>query len=303
MSQYTKIIDRIGRRFPVIVGPTSSGKTLFSIQLAKEMKGEIISIDSRQIYRGFCIGTAQPYEDEMENISHHLINVLDPEIVITVGNYVKWVNESISNIISRQKNPILIGGSMLYINAILYGIIKDIDTNSDVRKMIQKRIKKVGCIELIEEIRKIDPVYAELLHPNDEKRLSRAMEIIILTEKSPTEIFYQQQESAKHLRKKYYIIGLERERQNLYKQIDDKVDDMMSNGWVEEIKNLLKMGISPDCHAMQSLGYKELIQVINNEISMESALKVIKTRTRRFAKKQITWMKKMDIDEYIYSSG
>ncbi len=285
-----------GSKIPVIVGPTGVGKTSFSIQFAEQIAAEIISIDSRQIYRGFKIGTAQPTAAETKRIPHHLVNMYPADKIITAGDYVELVNEAILNIRAKKKMPLLCGGTLLYVQAICHGIIEDGVEIPAIRKKIDDRMQNEGAEKLYQELVTIDPDYANLIHSNDIKRIARAHEIYRLSGKAPTDVFRDQQLKDRDIRSKYFIIGLKRNRQDLYRIIDQRVETMISEGWLEEVRQLLTIGIDIRQHAMQSVGYRQLAEVIEGDLNLEEAVDIIKQKTRQFAKRQLTWLRKMDLD-------
>jgi tRNA dimethylallyltransferase len=291
-----QIIEQMGNRIPIIVGPTGIGKTSFAIELAKKIDAEIISVDSRQIYKGFRIGTAQPSDEERSTITHHLIDMISPNQVMSAGDYVDITNKTISQIQSKGKNIILVGGSLMYVKSISEGIVDTVDTDDNIREEIEKRIQSEGVEVLMNEMKNIDPEYSKILHKNDIKRLVRAFEIYKQTGMSPTELFRKQKNRDQQIRNKYFIIELKMDREKLYNRIDKRVELMIIEGWLDEIKLLLNAGVSKSCHAMQSVGYKQLINVIDNEDEIEDTVESIKQKTRQFAKKQLTWLNKMNID-------
>ena len=296
MVNFSQIISKIGNKIPIIIGPTAVGKTSFSIKLAKEMNAEIISVDSRQIYKDFIIGTAQPSSDEQEQVKHHLINCIDVDKVISAGKYIKLLQNSIELISKKGKTPIIVGGTMLYVNSLCYGIIDEADSNPEYRQKYFDQIQAGDKEFLINRLKMIDPDYAEKVSYNDHKKLVRALEIIDLTGKSPTEVFLEQSNKDKKNREKYFLIEINRDRENLRKTIHNRTIQMFNEGWVEEVQNLITNGISKDSHPMQSVGYKQIISFLNNEISREETIEQISTKTWQYAKKQLTWLKKMDID-------
>ena len=296
MVNFSQIISKIGNKIPIIIGPTAVGKTSFSIKLAKEINAEIISVDSRQIYKEFIIGTAQPSSDEQEQVKHHLINCIDVDKVISAGKYIKLLQNSIELISKKGKTPIIVGGTMLYVNSLCYGIIDEADSNPEYRQKYFDQIQAGDKEFLINRLKMIDPDYAEKVSYNDHKKLVRALEIIDLTGKSPTEVFLEQSNKDKKNREKYFLIEINRDRENLRKTIHNRTIQMFNEGWVEEVQNLITNGISKDSHPMQSVGYKQIISFLNNEISREETIEQISTKTWQYAKKQLTWLKKMDID-------
>ncbi len=296
MINFSDIINRVEDRIPVIVGPTASGKTSLSIILAEKLNGEVISVDSRQIYKNFRIGTAQPSSEEIGGVPHYLIDILDANKVITAGDYVELVEKYMKKVIVRHKRPILVGGSLLYIRSICEGIIEQVDSNLEVRKKIQNRINKEGVETLLYEMSEIDSEYSKIIHFKDTKRLIRAFEIYELTGKPPSVVFEEQRNSDSNRRKEYFIINIKCNRDKLYEQIELRVDKMIANGWLEEVKSILNSGVSIDNHAMQSVGYRQMSQVIDGKLTLEEARVIIKQKTRQFAKRQLTWLRKMHID-------
>ena len=296
MVNFSQIISKIGNKIPIIIGPTAVGKTSFSIKLAKEMNAEIISVDSRQIYKDFIIGTAQPSIDEQEQVKHHLINCIDADKVISAGKYIKLLQNSIEVISKKGKTPIIVGGTMLYVNSLCYGIIDEADSNPKYRQKYFDQIEAGDKDFLLNRLKLIDPNYAEKVSYNDHKKLVRALEIIDLTGKSPTEVFLEQSKKDKKNREKYFLIEINRNRENLRKTIHNRTIQMFNEGWVEEVQSLITNGISKDSHPMQSVGYKQIISFLNYEISREETIEQISTKTWQYAKKQLTWLKKMDID-------
>lgn len=290
------IISSIGEKIPVIVGPTAVGKTGYSIQMAMQLNGEVISIDSRQIYKGFEIGTAQPSLDDLRKVPHHLVGVLNPDKIISSGQYSNWVNQLIIEILDCGNRPILVGGSFLYVQSIVTGIIQDADSNPEIRRKLNDEINETGVEPLLSKLRQIDPDYAKIVHQNDTKRLIRALEIYEITGKSPKEVFKKQKKEDRKLHDRFFVIGLTCNRETLYSRIENRVDEMIRRGWHEEVQKLIAAGYNLNSHAMQSLGYKQLVDTEMGLICLEDAVIRIKQKTRQFAKKQINWMKKMTID-------
>ncbi len=295
-------------RIPLIAGPTAVGKTEFAIGLAEKLGGEIISVDSRQIYKGFRIGTAQPTEEEREKIRHHLIDELPADHVISSGKYAEEVHRLIRQLRDTGKYPVLAGGSFMYIQAVTEGIIRNADSDPKIRDHILDFIEKEGSEAAMTLLREIDPEYAALVHPNDTKRLVRALEIYRLTGKSPSEVFSAQKTEDEGIRKSFCLIFLTRSRQSIYRRIEERVGKMMETGWLREVEALLADGVDPACHPMQGVGYRQLTAVLSGELSQADAVRIIVEKTRQFAKKQMTWMKKMkpdvvtDMDNMLISS-
>jgi tRNA dimethylallyltransferase len=277
----------------VIVGPTASGKTKVSIELAKEIQGEIVSADSMQVYKYMDIGTAKPNKEEMAGIKHYLIDEVEPDEEFSVAKYQKLAYKYIGEILKKGKIPIVCGGTGLYINSLIYNI-EFADTICDwkLREELTEEAKKYGNEYIHNKLKAIDPKAAEKIHMNNVKRVIRAIEVYTYTNKP---ISLHQEESLKNPPKyNYIIIGLNKERKRLYEDIEKRVDIMMEEGLVEEVRNLMEMGYDKDTIAMQGLGYKEIMSYLKGEISKEDALYVLKRDTRRYAKRQITWFKKLE---------
>ncbi len=296
MVKISEVISKIGNKIPIITGPTGIGKTSFSIKLARKIKGEIISIDSRQIYKNFIIGTAQPSNYEQTQAKHYLINYLEHSKIISAGNYIQLVKEKIVKIKKSGKVPIIVGGSMLYVNSLCFGIINKADSNPTNRKKYFDYIKSGNKDFLFNKLKLIDPKYAKKVSYNDHKKLVRALEIFDLTGKSPTEVFHEQTKIDKNNRDKFFIIEIITDRKKLRKDIHKRTVKMIENGWIDEVKALISAGINKNSHPMQSLGYRHIISYLNKEIKFDELLEQISTKTWQYAKKQLTWLKKMDIN-------
>lgn len=276
----------------VIVGPTASGKTKVSIELAKEIKGEIVSADSMQVYKYMNIGTAKPTEEEMAGIKHYLIDQVEPSEEFSVAKYQKLAYKYIEEILKRGKTPIVCGGTGLYINSLVYNIeFADTICDWNLREKLKEEAEKYGNEYIYNKLKAIDPKAAKKIHMNNIKRVIRAIEVYTYTNKP---ISLHQEESLKNPPKyNYIIIGLTKERKRLYEDIEKRVDIMMEEGLVEEVKNLMEMGYDKNTIAMQGLGYKEIMSYVKGEVSKEEALYILKRDTRRYAKRQITWFKKL----------
>ncbi|MBF88309.1 MAG: tRNA (adenosine(37)-N6)-dimethylallyltransferase MiaA [Candidatus Marinimicrobia bacterium] len=283
-----------GRRFLVIVGPTAIGKSAVAIKLAKRYNGEVIGLDSRQIYRGMQIGTAQPSINEMDGITHHLIGIRSPFEIISAGEYARLVNKTILNVIKNRKFPIICGGSGLYFRALTRGFFNESFSDPKVREILKKRLKREGAKILLDELNSIDPEYSKIVHLNNHKRMLRALEIFQITGRSPTEHFQEQKKN--EYRKSFYSIYLKTELDGLVPKINHRIIKMLENGWLEEVKYLMGLGLNYKNHPMQSLGYKYLIQYLNGDLELKNAIERIKTETRQFARKQMKWFDKEEID-------
>lgn len=274
----------------VICGPTASGKTALSIELAKKINGEIVSSDSMQIYKDMNIGTAKPTIEEMQGIKHYLIDFIAPDKRYSVAEYKKDAENAIEEILKKGKNPILVGGTGLYIDTLIYGIeYPTIEFDEKYRQELEEREKKEGLINLYEEAKKIDEEAVKKISINDKKRILRILEIYHATGKNKTEQeLISRQKGPKY---DYKVFAINMDRETLYNRINKRVDIMLEKGLVEEVKKLLeKYKEFPT--SMQGLGYKEVKEFLENKISKEEMIDKIKQESRRYAKRQITWFKK-----------
>ena len=274
----------------VICGPTASGKTALSIELAKKINGEIISSDSMQIYKDMNIGTAKPTQEEMQGIQHYLLDFVEPNQRYSVAEYKKDAENAIEKILSKGKIPIVVGGTGLYVDSLIYGIeYQDIKLDEEYRKELEKRVEAEGLEELYNEAQKIDPQSIEKISRNDKKRILRILEIYKATGKNKTE---QEIESRKNgVKYDYKVFAINMEREKLYERINMRVDIMIENGLIEEVENLLeKYNEFPT--AMQGLGHKEVVEYLQGKTSKEEMIEKIKRETRRYAKRQLTWFRK-----------
>ena len=273
----------------VIVGPTCSGKTALAIELASKLKTGIISADSRQVYKYLNIGTAKPTETQLKNVKHHLIDYLNPDEKFNASKFSVEATKVISQLQMEGKIPIVVGGSGLYIKALVYGIIDEVEVDEDYRNELYELRKKYGNEFLYNELKKVDPESADKMLPQNWKRIIRALEVFHLTGKT-IGYFHSTQKKKENYHFKQY--GLQWERSKLYKNIDDRVDNMKANGLVDEVKSILAMGYDKKINALNTVGYKEIISYLENEISLDKAVELIKRNTRHFAKRQLTWFKK-----------
>ncbi len=276
------------QRVIVIAGPTCSGKTNLAVDLAVELDTEIISADSRQIYNYLTIGTAKPSRDELSKVRHHFVNKLNPNEDYNVGLFEKDALEIIHKITSENKIPIIVGGSGLYIKAIIDGIV-DVDSDEELREQLKTEREKFGNEFIFEKLKQIDPNAASTMLPQNWKRVIRAIEVYHLTGRSILEIHEQQKRVMDY---SFFQFGLMWERAALYNNINSRVDVMIENGLVDEVKNILSMGYSKELNSLNTVGYKEIISHLSGEISLERAVELIKRNTRRFAKRQLTWFRK-----------
>ncbi len=274
----------------VICGPTASGKTALSIELAKKVNGEIISSDSMQIYKDMDIGTAKPTEKEMQGIKHYLIDFVEPNQRYSVAEFKKDAENAIEEVLEKDKTPIVVGGTGLYVDSLIYGIeYPDIELDEKYREELEKRADKEGLELLYNEAKKIDSQAIEKISKNDKKRILRILEIYKATGKNKTE---QEKESRKNgIKYDYKVFAINMDREILYDRINKRVDIMIENGLIEEVEKLLKK-YTEFPTAMQGLGYKEVVEYLQGKITKEEMIENIKRETRRYAKRQITWFKK-----------
>ena len=273
----------------VIVGPTASGKTAVSIELAKKINGEIISADSMQIYKYMDIGTAKPSAEEKEGIKHYLLDVVMPDETFNVAKYKLLAEQAIEEILNKGKTPIIVGGTGLYINTLVNGIeFLEIDGDIEYRNLMIKKGYEEGADVLHKELAKVDPIAAENIDANNIRRVARALEIYKVTGKTKTQL---DKESQKEVKYDYRMFGMEWDRQELYNRIDLRVDLMMEIGLVEEVKSIIdKYEISST--AVQGLGYKEVIEYLEGNITYNEMIDKLKLETRHYAKRQLTWFRR-----------
>jgi len=277
----------------VIVGPTAVGKSEAALIVAERLDGEIVSADSMQIYRNMDIGTAKPTQEEMSKIKHHLVNIADPGQDFTVAEFQRMARGCILNIQERGKLPIVVGGTGLYINSLLYNLnFADSVSDPEYRAYLGCVARERGKQCLYEMLKKVDPDSADRLHVNDIRRIIRALEVYHCTGKPMSKKTSGDRD--KELPYHPVIFGLRMGRQELYRRIEQRVDRMIEEGLVEEVRNLMKNGCTRDMVSMQGLGYKELIAYIEGEYSLGDAIMLLKRNTRRFAKRQFTWFKRDD---------
>ena len=274
----------------VICGPTASGKTALSIQLAKTIDGEIVSADSMQIYKDMDIGTAKPTYEEMDGIKHFLIDTVSPTKRYSVANYKKDALNAIEEILKKGKTPIVVGGTGLYVDSLVQGIeYDDIEVDLKYRKELEKNAEEKGLEYLYKNALEIDPLAMEKISQNDKKRIFRVLEIYHSTGKTKT--VQEKKSKEKENPYEYIVFAIDMERQKLYERINKRVDIMLENGLVDEVKSLInKYKELPT--AIQGLGYKEVILYLKKEITYEEMVEKIKQETRHYAKRQLTWFRK-----------
>ena len=273
-----------------VVGPTASGKTDYAVELALKCGGEVVSCDSMQIYKHMDIGTAKPTADEMKGVKHHMIDIIEPNESFSVARFSEMARECIDDILLRGKMPVLCGGTGLYFDSTINNInFIQMDTDEEYRKYLESAAKEFGNEYVYKILKRVDEESAESIHPNNLKRVIRALEIYKTTGKKKSELDKEQ------LSEPLYepeITGLMRDREVLYDRLNKRVDIMMEKGLVEEVSELIKMGIDTEATSMQAIGYKEIIEYLDGKTSLSDAVDKIKRESRRYAKRQLTWFKR-----------
>ncbi len=277
------------RRVIVILGPTASGKTALGIEIAERLRTEIISADSRQLYRKLNIGTAKPTHEELARVKHHFIDYLDINEEYNVSRFETEALTVVDSLHALGKIPVVVGGSGLYIKAIVDGIFNEVETDPEYREELIAQREKKGNEYLYEMLRLKDPVAAAELLPQNWKRIIRALEVNKLTGKSIKD-FHRDYKREDDLR--FFQFGLNWEREKLYSRIEKRVDQMIESGLVEEVKSVLNEGFNKKMNALNTVGYKEIFDFLDGKISLDRAIELIKRNTRRYAKRQLTWFRR-----------
>ena len=271
----------------VIVGPTAVGKSRIAIELARLLNGEIVSADSRLFYRGMDIGTAKPSNEDRKQITHHLIDIAEPDEIISLRIFQSKAQEFINKVINNYKLPILVGGTGQYIHAVTEGwIIPPQKPNEKLRTLLYDWADEIGTEGIHQKLVLLDPVAAEKIDPRNERRTIRALEVILGTGK-----LFSHQRSKAGTKYDLKMIGLFLPREMLYQRIDERINQMISDGLIEEVKNLLSKGYSPDLPSMSAIGYHEISDFLQNKITYEDAIMLMKRRTRQFVRRQANWFK------------
>lgn len=280
------------RKLIVLTGPTAVGKTEISVELAKRIDGEIISADSMQVYKYMDIGSAKITPDEMGGIKHYLIDVLEPVEDFNVYRFKCLAKECLEEIYSKNKIPIVVGGTGFYIQALLYDIdfVEGEDTNSEYRKSLESLALEKGAEYLHDMLKSVDAVSAEAIHCNNVKRVIRALEYYHDTNEKISEHNLNQRQKESPYDFRYFVLNDDRDV--IYERIDKRVDLMMEKGLLNEVRSLKERGYSKDNISMQGLGYKEILSYFNGEYDLEEAVRIIKRDTRHFAKRQLTWFRR-----------
>ena len=282
-----------------VVGPTACGKTKMGVLIARKFNGEVVSVDSMQIYRGMTGGTAAPTEEEMCGVPHHMVAVADPKEQWSAARYARMAVPIVDDILSRGKLPILVGGTGLWLDAVVQGrAFAGGHAAGEVRKELQRRLEQDGIEPIIAQLRQVDPESAARLHPSDEKRILRALEVYLETGKTITA--HNEETKKRPPRYDAVWIGLRFEdREDMKALIDRRVDKMVEEGLLEEVRGLLSSGISREATALQAIGYKEFLGVADGTATVEEAVAEVKLRSRQYAKRQLTWLRRNEAIHWI----
>ena len=273
----------------VLLGPTAVGKKKLSIELAKELNGEIISADSMQVYRGLDIGTAKPTMEERQGIPHHLIDIHNPDEEWTVSDFVEESQKLKVKIQNKGKLPIIVGGTGLYLWSLLEGFAFPI---SPADKELRGRLEELPTTTLYAQLSASDPKAAEKIHANDKKRIIRALEVFELTGKPISELQESRKPEAESRTRNYTLIGINLTREELYERINARIDNMIAQGLIGEVEGLLAKGYSKSLNSFQALGYKEVVEYLDGKWDKEQMVEELKKRTRNFARRQLTWFRR-----------
>ncbi|NIR47410.1 tRNA (adenosine(37)-N6)-dimethylallyltransferase MiaA [candidate division KSB1 bacterium] len=271
-----------------IVGPTGVGKTEVSLEVARHIDAEIVSADSRQIYKYMDIGTAKPSREQLAQVPHHFIDIRSPDEPYSAGQYGQEARQRIREIFARRKQPIVVGGSGLYIRALIDGFFSPRISDQEVKSALKMRLRNEGLEAMYAELTSVDPDTADRLKPTDTQRILRGLEVFKITGEP-----LSQHQNKKPAPANFdpNMIGLTMDRQRLYRKIELRVDRMLAEGFVEEVKGLLKRGYGLHLNALQTVGYKQVIAFVENRISYEEMIKLMKQKTRNYAKRQLTWFR------------
>lgn len=277
-------------RLVIVQGPTASGKSALALELAERIGGEIVNADSMQVYRGMDIGTAKPSQEERRRVPHHLYDIVDPKVNFTAADFREHASRAIADIERRGKRVILVGGTGLYIRILTQGLVASPGGDDNIRRELEDQAHGEGLESLHRRLAAVDPVAAARLHPNDGVRIVRALEVFLLTGR-PLSVF---QEAHRFADEPYRCLklGITVERELLYRRVEERVDRMIAEGLVEEVRGLLSAGYPATLKAMGSIGYREICAYLAGEFSLDEAVRLIKQNTRQYAKRQMTWFRR-----------
>lgn len=297
----TNTTDSNKNRVVVILGPTAVGKTELSLKLAQKLNTEIISGDSMLIYKELDIGTAKPTAEERIRVKHHLIDILPPRATYNVTEFFTHATSLIKELNEKHKLPLLVGGTGLYLKSLLEGYnFNQAPENPQLRQKLETLAKEKGRKYVLDMLATVDPDTADKLHINNFRRIIRAIEVY---EYNKDTISRDKYAKRGELAYNAVVIGLTRERSNLYERINQRVDLMIADGWLDEVKTLLANGVKPTDQSMQAIGYRQLAAYLNNEIPLPQAIEEIKKATRHFAKRQLTWYRKMPYIDWLQADA
>lgn len=283
-----------------VVGPTATGKTKMGVAIARRFGGEVVSVDSMQIYRGMTVGTAAPTAQETEGIPHHMIAVADPSESWSVARYAAEADRCVQDILARGALPVLVGGTGLWLDALIRGTgFAEGRQGGEIRRALQERMEREGAAVLLEELRQIDPEAAARLHLKDEKRIIRALEVWQETGETITDHDRRTKEAPPRYEAVYIGLDFAR-RQDLRDRIDARVDKMVESGLLDEVRALLSSGLPADATALQAIGYKQFLAVERGEITEAQAVEEVKLRSRQYAKRQLTWLRRNGAIHWLY---
>ncbi|MXW22819.1 MAG: tRNA (adenosine(37)-N6)-dimethylallyltransferase MiaA [Candidatus Dadabacteria bacterium] len=276
----------------VVLGPTASGKTEIALEIAGRTGACIISADSVQVYRHFDIGSAKPTEEQRREIPHFLIDIVDPDEGFNAGTYMRLALDRISRLVADGKKIVVVGGTFLYVKALLYGLLEGVEIDREFRDSLARERDAKGVVSLYKRLESIDPVSAGRINPNDYVRIERALEVYHATGERMSD--HQRRHGFAEQRFNALKIGLLGEREQLRRTIDERVDAMIGRGWVEEVEAIRVRGYGPDLKPMKSIGYKRINEFLDGQLDLKTAVEKIKTDTKRFSKRQSTWLRADD---------
>lgn len=285
----------------ILVGPTAVGKTAISIPVAQQLQAEILNVDSRQLYRHMHIGTAKPTAAEQAQVRHHLLDLLTPDQTVSAAEFVRAAEHALSEIQQQGKRPLIVAGSGLYLQALLYGLMPVPPAHPPLRKVLRAYADRHGTPALHRWLQRLDPIAATDYHPHDRVRIVRAIEITMLT--GVRFSIHRQRHQQRGARYPYVAIGLTRCRTELYQRISARTESMLAAGWLAEVEDLLGRGYDRSSHAMNSLGYRELLVYLEGRSSWPETVQTIIKLTRQFAKRQLTWFRKLPHITWLNLSG